>query len=289
MKKTQLFFPMGLVIAIILYFSCVADDTKSVTAPGASLKDVEALCGDWAVITDGIYKYENNTWGVNSSIRYQQCLITNKKTKKRGWTWTFSGKAPNWVYSYPEIIVGWKPWGQSTSTHKDYPVKLSDIKKLEIRYDVDLTTTGSYNLAPEIWLVREKPVSIPMQKPEALISTEIMFWMDYSIDARPAGTKKGSFKFDGKKYDLWVKADHNNSGDTVSWQIYTLVSKEKQLKGTIDVIGLVKALRKKGYKINMSEYVASVEFGNETIGPKSNSKATGTTWINKYEVELVKK
>ncbi|MDA3901309.1 MAG: hypothetical protein PF637_12420 [Spirochaetes bacterium] len=289
MKRTRIIFAIGLIFSAIIYFSCIADDAKSVTAPGTSLKGVETLCDDWAVITDGIYKYENNTWGVNDSITYQQCLITNKKTKKRGWTWTFSGKAPNWVYSYPEIIVGWKPWGQSVSTHKDYPVKLSDIKKLEIRYDVDLTATGSYNLAPEIWLIRDKPASIPMQKPETLISTEIMFWMDYSSDARPAGSKVGSFKFDGKEYDLWVKAGHNNSGDTVSWQIYSLVSKEKQLKGTIDVIGLIEALRKEGHKIDMSEYVSSVEFGNETIGPKVTSKATGTTWINNYEVELIKK
>ena len=281
-----------------LLFSTMACVTSSPTinptiekfkeAPLTKTPGVETLCEDWAVITDGIYKYENNVWGADKELPYHQCLVKKSENGKTsyGWNWTWQGKAPNWVFAYPEIIVGWKPWGESQPTHPAYPIKVSNIKNLKISYDVNLEAEGSYNLAPEIWLVSSKPKSFPIEKPEQLITTEIMFWMDYSADATPAGSRIGNFEFDGKEYDLWHKDNHNNSGDSVSWAIFSLVSKEKQLSASIDVSGLLKKLIELGYDIDENEYVATVEFGTEVLGKTANSQSRGAVWVNEYEVSL---
>jgi hypothetical protein len=293
MKKTILLISLVFVVALIIFTGCEGSDADqtTVTAPGTKEEGVTAACSANEVIMDGIYKYENNTWGVTSSTDYEQCLITKEVDgeTKRGWTWNFYGQAPNFVFSYPEIIVGWKPWGSSTSTDENYPVKVSDVESLTITYDVDIDASGGYNLAPEIWLISSKPKTTPMESPETLITTEIMFWMDYSSGIQPAGSLVGTFEFDGKNYNLWIKTDHNNSGDSVSWAVYSLVSQKKQLKGEIDVIGLIQALIDKGYGISNEEYIATVEFGNETFGPDTLSHAEGTTWINSYSVELTVK
>lgn len=290
MKKIAAFcaLPLLLLMAVCSGTSSNADKPGSgVSAPGTQFEGVDSLCDDYAVIVDGIYKYENNTWGADSSLPYQQCLITKDEngTQKKGWTWSFRGKAPNWVFSYPEIIVGWKPWGETTPTDPAYPAQISQIAELKIDYDIELSAEGGYNVAPEIWLISEKPALIPMEKPERLITTEIMFWMDYS-GMVPAGSKVGTIELDGKTYDLWAKQDHSNSGDTVSWSIFSLVSHDKQLKGSIDVIGLINKLAENGYSINTAEYVATVEFGTETAGPSSSSSTRGTVWINDYSVTI---
>ncbi len=258
------------------------------SAPLVGEKGIKSQCDDWAVINDGIYKYENNVWGADKNLPYQQCLLERNKNGEinYGWSWRWRGKAPNWVFSYPEIIVGWKPWGESLPTHQGFPIKISEIKTLDLKYSVDLQAQGSYNLAPEIWLISRKPKSFPIKNPQNLITYEIMFWMDYSAGATPAGKKMSEFEFGGKHYDLWYKKDHNNSGDTVSWSILSLVSKTKQHTGSIDIQGLLKKLNELGYDIDENEYVANVEFGTEVHGISDNSKSHGFLWINNYDVVL---
>lgn len=298
MKKTAILVLFLLLILPLLNTGCdTSDDTgpgdtgSGITAPGTTEEGVTASCTDGAVIIDGIYKYMNNTWGVNEDITYQQCLIQKDEngTKKYGWTWTFSGKAPNWVYSYPEILVGWSPWGGGTATDPSYPVKISDISSLTMTFDVDMDINGSYNLAPEIWIISSKPASPTMEKPETLITTEIMFWMDYTSGTQPSGSVVGVIESGGKQYDLWFKDSHSNSGDEVSWKVYSLVCREKQNSGTINIIGIINTLNANGYAINTEEYIASVEFGNETFGPEETSSCSGTTWINSYSVDLTVK
>ncbi len=291
MKKVIL--PFVMLFSLFMFFcsgSSTKDDPSALVAPGTLEEGVTAMCEDYAMIMDGIYKYENNTWGVDEDTRYQQCLLTKQEDglTKYGWTWIFQGKARDFVFSYPEIITGWKPWGSAESTTATFPVKIADIDKLTINYDLSLSAEGGYNLAPEIWLISSKPSAIPMESPEKLITTEIMFWMDYS-ETLPAGDNVGTIELGGRSYDLWYKQDHNNSADSVSWTIYSLVSEGKQLKGSIDVIGLIGKLAAEGYTIDTNEYVATVEFGTETVGASETSETKGTVWVNSYSVELTTK
>ncbi len=272
----------------VLLFTTSLPVLASAQAPGILEPGVTTYCDDWATLTQGQYKYENNVWGATPRYPYQQCLMTRDKNGQTqyGWTWHWQGKAPTWVFAYPEIIVGWKPWGESTPTTKEYPVTIDEIESLNIDYKVQIEASGDYNLAPEVWIMREKPTEFPMRRPQELITTEIMFWMDRTNDIRPAGQKVDQFSFGGLEYDLWLREDHNNSGNTVSWTVYSLVAREKQHEGHIDVIGLINKLIAMNYPIDTSQAIASIEFGNEAMGRTPRSETRGTTWVERFEVEL---
>lgn len=73
----------------------------------------DKLCEDFAQIEVGPYLYQNNTWGADklgAGESFTQCLVTRTVGGERqiGWTWNWPGLEPT-VYSYPEIIYGWKP------------------------------------------------------------------------------------------------------------------------------------------------------------------------------------
>ncbi len=283
---------MGFIVAFTLPFiTCSGESAQESWAQNEPSEDLIVTCEASAQVKNGIYTYDNNVWGADENLPWRQCILKKEEDGKTiyGWYWQWEGRAPNWVFSYPEIIVGWKPWGPQAPTHEAYPAKVKDIESLTITYDVSIDAYGQYNLAPEIWLISEKPESYPIEKPEQLITTEIMFWMDYTDSIQPAGSKVGELEFNGVSYDLWLREDHNNSGDTVSWTVYSLVSPKKQLSGTIDVIGLINTLAENGYDIDTEEYVATVEFGNEVMGISENSRCEGTTWVNDYSVDITLK
>jgi hypothetical protein len=166
-----------------------------------------------------------------------------------------------------------KPWSGGASTDARFPIKVSDVGALSLEYEVETSATGSYNLAPEIWLTdsaRPNPKSI---------TSEVMFWMDYAEGARPAGSIIDHVELDGVTYELWreesIGADANGKG----WQLLSFKSPERQLKGRIDIAALLRHLTA-AKLVSTSDYVASVEFGNEIMG------GTGTTWIHHFDVRV---
>jgi hypothetical protein len=249
-------------------------------APGKLEHGVESKCNNGFTVADGPYLYENNQWGSGKSQgRFEQCLLerTVNGKRQRGWTWNFPGTDSS-VFSYPEIIFGWKPWSGGKTTHPSLPARISELKKLTVVYDVESQASGSFNLAHEVWITRRSVKDGPAA-PQA-ISAEVMFWVDSGGVAQPGGQRIASgLDIDGEKHDLWSQDGANGSGASpTSWRLITFNRTTPQLKGTLDIPAFMRVLVERNL-IDPAHYIASVEFGNEVSG------GTGTTWINHFEVQ----
>src|SRR5512146_3307287 len=124
-------------------------------APGKYQAGVDSSCNGSYAIADGPYRYENKQWGSGKAQGpFEQCLLkrTVDGKQQRGWTWNFPGTDSS-VFSYPEVVFGWKPWTGGKTTDPHLPTRVGDYKKLTLVYDVESQITGSYNLAPEVWIV----------------------------------------------------------------------------------------------------------------------------------------
>lgn len=250
----------------------------SVPAPGKNAPGVSAECNAWTTVVAGPYRYSNNVWGKDKvKGSSEQCLLSRKVDGRveRGWTWSFPGFDPS-VFSYPEIEFGWKPWNGGRSTDPRFPMRVADAQHVHVIYEVESSATGSFDLAPEVWLLKEKPTD-DAANPK-LITTEVMFWLDAGGGARPAGRVIQKFELDGIDYELWQEDNIGKSANGQGWRLYSFKSATAQLKGTLRIDAFLKHLVAQKL-VSPDEYVAGVEFGNEVMG------GTGTTWVKRFEVE----
>lgn len=249
-------------------------------APGKLIAGVESQCNSGYTVADGPYLFENNQWGSGKSEgRFEQCLLerTVSGKKQHGWTWNFPGTDRS-VFSYPEVTFGWKPWSGGKTTHPALPVRISDLRKLTVVYDVDSEVNGSFNLAHEVWITRRSVKNGP-PAPE-VISAEVMFWVDSGGVARPGGARIAEgLEIAGEKYDLWSQDGANGSGAaSVSWRLITFNRLVANLQGSLDIPAFMRVLVERKL-VDPAHYIASLELGNEVMG------GLGTTWINRFEVQ----
>jgi hypothetical protein len=249
-------------------------------APGKLQPGVESKCNQGFTVADGPYRYENNQWGSGKARgRFEQCLLerTVQGERQRGWTWNFPGTDAS-VFSYPEIIFGWKPWTGGKTTHPALPARIAELRKLTVVYDVESQASGSFNLAHEVWITRRR-IAGGAAAPQT-ISAEVMFWVDSGGVARPGGSRIAEhLAIDGGEYDLWSQDGANGSGAaTSSWRLITFDRTTPLLEGSLDIPAFLRVLTERTL-VDPAHYVASVEFGNEVSG------GTGTTWIKHFEVQ----
>jgi len=260
----------------LLSLDCIRKIQASV--PGAQDRSVSATCGNGATFRDKPYTWENNQWGSGKEhSSYQQCLLerdVNGETQ-HGWSWIWPGTDPS-VFAYPEIIFGWKPWTGGKSSDRRFPMKLADMQQLKIHYDVETDANGSYNLAPEVWIISHR--SGGGEADPKLITAEIMFWQEAAGEARPAGTVVDRPEVGGITYELWQKDNAGDNG-TGGWRLLSFKTPTTMRAGTVPVDELLRYLLKKGL-IAPEQYIATVEFGNEISG------GSGTTWVKKFAVDV---
>jgi hypothetical protein len=269
-----------LTLAVSLSVGACRLRASNVSAPGKLAPGVTSHCRNGYARLVGAYRYENNQWGRDKARGgSEQCLLERERAGKTeyGWTWHWPGEAPS-VYAYPEIIWGWKPWTGGASTDARFPRRVADVERLALHYAVQTDAVGSYNLAPEVWLTRRKDSS-GKPNPE-LITTEIMFWLDYAGIARPAGEIIDEPTIDGVRYELWKMDDMGNTGGGVGWRIYSFKRADIVRAGTLNVHEFLRYMTARN-QINPNDFVASVEFGNEIVGGR------GTTWVERFEVEAL--
>jgi hypothetical protein len=192
-----------------------------------------------------------------------------------GWTWNWPGVDAS-VFAYPSVTFGWKPWA-GHATDSRLPVRVRDVRRLELHFEVETEATGSYNLAPELWFIRELPTS-DEPNPQ-LISQELMLWLEYSGEAEPAGQPLDRPSITGTSYEFWTEENIGREANGVGWRLLTFKSSIRQRAGTLELHDFLTYLVQKGL-LNPNEYVASVEFGNEIMGGQ------GTTWLKRLEVEV---
>jgi hypothetical protein len=271
----------GLAARVFVFLGLFLVDCRprqAVTAPGAVAPDVKAMCSNGATARQAPYTYENNQWGSGKEHgAFQQCLLERSVggRSERGWTWNWPGSDSS-VFAYPEIIFGWKPWTGGQSSDARFPMKLSNMRHLSIQYEVETDALGSYNLAPEVWIVSGRS-SAGAPNPR-LISAEVMFWVEAAGIARPAGTVVDRPQINGVVYELWQKdgAGDNGAG---GWRLLSFKTPTTVRGGSVPVDQLLGYLVSKGL-LSADHYVATVEFGNEITG------GSGTTWVKKFDVEV---
>ena len=248
-------------------------------APGKYAEGTSSECNNGYAVADGPYRYENNQWGSGKAQGpFEQCLLkrTVNGQKQRGWSWNFPG-TDSTVFSYPEIIFGWKPWTGGKTTDPHLPTRVGDYKKLTMVYDVESQITGSYNLAPEVWVVNRR-IQSGAADPRS-IKAEIMFWMDSGGVAQPGGSLVAHPVVNGETYELWLQDNASASGAAeTSWRLISFRRPTPLLKGTIDIPAFMRVLVAEQL-VDPNHYISSVEFGNEVTG------GTGTTWIKHFEIQ----
>jgi hypothetical protein len=253
--------------------------SSALGAPGKSGPGVTANCQPDATEMSGSYRFNNNQWGRSKTKdKAEQCLLTREIDghTERGWTWNWPGFDAS-VFAYPEIEFGWKPWSGGKSTDRRFPAKVSELPSISLNYEVETDANGSYDLAPEVWLM-SGPGPFDAANPKS-ITTEVMFWMDYAEGARPAGDVIEKTTIDGSEYELWKADSIGKDANGKGWVLLSFKSPTIRRKGTLHVHTLLKYLVDKGL-VNPNDYLGSVEFGNEVMG------GSGTTWIKQFDVRV---
>jgi len=248
-------------------------------APGKSAPGVTANCQPEATQTIGAYRYNNNQWGSKKAKgKPEQCLLTRQVAghTEHGWTWSWPGFDAS-VFAYPEIEFGWKPWSGGKSTDPRLPIKVSELPRLALHYEVETVADGSYDLAPEVWLVNGRG-PFAAADPQR-ITTEVMFWMDYADGARPAGEVIEKTTIDGDEYELWNADSIGKDANGKGWRLLSFKSPTIRRKGTLDIRKLLLHLVDSKL-VSPDDYLGSVEFGNEVMG------GSGTTWVKRFEIEM---
>jgi hypothetical protein len=248
------------------------------TRAAAQGETMKSFCSNGEQFRSGPYIYENNQWGrAKARGAFTQCLLQRGENGKAatGWQWDWPGFDPT-VFAYPEIIYGWKPWSGGQSTDARLPMTISAIRRMSLRFDLDLAASGAWDIAPEIWLVT--PGAGGTKRNPGAITTEVMFWMD-KAEMQPAGTVIDSVSVAGATYDLWKLPHMGDRGDGTGWAYFAFESRTPQQAATIDIKAFLAFLVDRSH-VSASDQVASIEFGTEVAGGK------GTAWVRDYAIDI---
>jgi hypothetical protein len=229
-------------------------------------------CTDGALLNVDEYRSENNTWGKGSLTGWSQCIgigigsgPSSSVSARFTWNWLSSGGN---VKAYPELIFGLKPGSDSTTA--SLPRQVNTLQALTVQYDVSSTHSGSGNTALDIWLTN---TATPTGFSVPPITHEVMVWLESYGGMSPGGTFQESAAVDGVSYDVYT-GDNFGAG----WRYIAFKRTAGQLgSATLNIKALLDYAQSKNY-LSGTEFVASVEFGNEVIA------GTGDTKISQFSV-----
>jgi len=247
---------------IILLFGCISNNNIKDSIEADVIK-----CIDSIEIKLGEFILSNNTWNRGGVSNYAQCVFQIQKDSMFpfGWKWEWPLDGHD-VKAYPEIIYGWKPWS-SRSTTKALPIRISEMKEITAAYEIQMTASGRYNLAFDIWL---NTSSLPAGNN---ISRELMIWLDRN-GMMPAGSFVENVKIAGEWYEFYIGTTSHSS-----WTYIAFVRINPELKGDTKIHEFVNYLVKNNH-ISKAEYISSIEFDNEIIS------GTGETLIKRYAISV---
>jgi hypothetical protein len=236
---------------------------------------VAQSCTDFALFDDGPKWLENNTWNVSgfSQDQYSQCIYQGPgPAAKMAWSWSFPLAQASEVFSYPEIIFGWKPWFQQSTT-VELPQRLGNISRLDADYSVETYSIGSgLNLAFDMWITDGAVASLPA------IRYELMVWEYEPGGVIPFGELRATLRTSQGRYLLY-QGEPDWEPEGANWTYLAFVREQPRLEGVVPIAEMIEALIQADI-IDADLYLASIGFGNE-IGASS-----GYTVVHRYAVEV---
>ena len=217
---------------------------------------------DWATYTDGDFSLVNNPWN-NGKLKngpdYSQSVTFDTDDPTHNVLFKWDWPAVGHVVAYPEIIVGFKPWGRDGSD--SLVTRLDKLSQLDVTIDYDISgNTKDFNVAFDIWL-SDKALAGANH-----ITTELMIWT-HDGGLRPAGHKVGIYEDGDFRAQIWVA---NNFGDSsgesdATWRYIALRSTSEIRHDTIDIAAILEDLVERGL-IDDHDYLNGYEFGAEVTG-----------------------
>jgi hypothetical protein len=240
--------------------------------PTQSARALPLTCDDLALLTAGAYRVENNTWGKGNQTGWSQCVgigAGNQDAIVARWTWNWPPH-PGGVKAYPELIFGKKP--SKSSTTPWLPRRLDALDELTISYDYFSAHSGKGNTGFDIWLTNSATFTRFDVPP---ITHEIMVWLESYGGMTPGGALLERRVIEGVTYDIYV-GDHAGKG----WR-YIAFKRIDPAQGaaTLNLKALLAYAQTRSL-ISGTEYVASIEFGNEII------EGTGHTLVKSYHIAI---
>jgi len=215
---------------------------------------------------------KNNLWGrTKLKEGSDPKLCSYKRGNDFVWKWELPDNASG-VIGYPALQVGRNPFEKHPTDDSGFPIKLSKLKSLTVKYDVETFIEGGrYNLAFDLWLTDIYEYGLDN------IQTEIMVWEDY-LDFTTYGKKMETIITPFGAYEIF-EGYLNNPNFKQDWQYIALIRTGTRTKGKVDLGYLINYLVEKEY-INKDYYLTSMEFGNEILS------SNGTTLVKQFNWRL---
>lgn len=211
-------------------------------------------------------RLENNRWGIsNNGATGTQEVWYDDQTRQFGWDWNWQGGTYNVISSYPEVIFGRKPWDRKKTLGR-----IDSLATLKVGFEFTTTGDGDWNASHELWLVSSSTAA-----PES-ITAEVMIWVAHGPTAQPqpAGSEVTPPGWEAAGMRLFYESHAQNNAPLLTF-LYT----RQVMRGEILWLEFLDRLAMLGY-ISKSDYIANVEFGNETINGR------GSTVVERFDVEI---
>ena len=212
----------------------------------------------------GIFKYSEN--------------LTNVVEKNAG----------GWVFAYPEVYYGNKPWNNYNATDGSIPLpeKVSNLSNFYVTLDYSLNYEQGLpiNLALESWLTREKWRNSGIKGNEE----EMMVWLYYD-GMQPAGSKIGKITVPITVNGKAVNATFEVWKGNIGWEYIAFRIKTPIRSGnvTIPYAAFVReAMKVSSLSDYSSLYLEDVELGTEHGSPSTTSAELNWA-IRQFELKPV--
>lgn len=245
------------------------------------LDSITVTCDDYATVKAELGILTNNVWNKRAAgnKKWSQCIVKKNKGDSTiyGWSWSWP-KGKRAIYGYPQIKVGSSPWDPEPKFDNRFPMAIAQLEKLTISIDVETNSTGDYNLATSLWLIR-KPNPDSQPNP-SIIGAEIMVWT-YATKGQfnPAGRKYAEVTLAGEQWEVWVEKNWYDTSEVHKnrWVYVSFKAKNFALKTTMNALELLRyAFHEKLIPDNL--LIADIELGNEVMSGE------GITWVKDFKI-----
>jgi hypothetical protein len=203
-------------------------------------------------------------WGKGRITKYEHFIYKVRKTAvfPVGWKWAWPKKNIYQVKAYPSISFGQNPWS-ATSTITQLPIRVDQIKKITVDYEILHCGSGKYNLAFDMWFTKTAGKTNP---PEPNIVREVMIWQDKQGQSNlPSSWYDSKVSIDGEEYKLYRiqnATEKTGTGSYYTRDFMAFIKQTPEYMGQTNIHKFLHYLAEKGY-ILTTEYLRNVDLGNE--------------------------